>query len=529
MTQSIAQSYMPVFTGAQAIELAGRAPWWTPQIFNAKADGIHNDTIAVQAAIDSCGAAGGGVVFFPEGTYLISAITVSSPNVYLVGSGIQNTIIKKSTSAADTAAITISASYCGVSNLTIKGVSVASFVGNETAIDIVGVNDSTRRSNCIVDKVEVYDIGSYGVQAYYAKHLRVTNCYIHDVGYAGIGIWASDYSIVTGNQIHTVTPGTSSNVYGIFFSHKAVSDTRLKFAICSDNQIYNLPIWEALDTHGGTHVTFSNNTIFECKRGIVAGIDTLNSYVPNYCNITNNTIDAGTLSTVDCGIIYAGVDGGADVYGGVIDGNIIRNHGNTNIDFGAIYVYDTNGLVISSNNIYNSKGVGISLYRNNTGLVIQGNAINGIQAGVANATGIIARSTGNTGLISDNYVDATAEIALYATASNTSLQFGRNIFTSSGSPILAGVELLGRGLEIYGNLTFDPGALIDGQGTDANIPVTGANLGDAVEFSAPYSLQGLTVTGYVQSVNTVYLRLQNETGGPIDLGNGNWKIKVTKM
>lgn len=529
MSISVAQSYMPVFPAAQAIELAGRAPWWTPQVFNARADGITNDTVAVQAAITACGEAGGGVVFFPEGTYLISALTVSNPNVYLVGSGIRNTIIKKSASTASTSAITISSNYCGVSNLTIQGLSVASYVADECGINIVGVDNSTRRTNCTIKNVEVYDIGSYGVQCYYGKYTTVNDCYIHDVGYAGIGIWASEYTQTCGNTIHTITPGTSSNAYGIFYSHKVLGDTRTKFATCTNNLVYNIPLWEGLDNHGATHITFANNVIYECRLGIVATIDAgVNDYVPNYCNISDNVIDAGTLSTVDAGIIYAGVDGGNDAFGGVIAGNIIRSHGNTNIDRGAIYCYDTNGLSITDNNIYNSKGVGISLYARNSGVNVVGNTINGIQAGVANASGIIVRSTGNTGLVADNYIDATAEYCLYASAANTSLQFGRNVFVTSGSAIID-PQNLGRGLEIYASSGLDPGNIADGAGDTYPITVTGANLGDAVEFSAPYDLQGITVTAWVSAVNTVSMRFQNETGGAIDLASGTYKFKVTKM
>jgi hypothetical protein len=84
-------------------------------------------------------------------------------------------------------------------------------------------------------------------------------------------------------------------------------------------------------------------------------------------------------------------------------------------------------------------------------------------------------------------------------------------------------------LILSGSATWDPGSLADGAGeTSAAITVTGAALGDFVLVSAPYDLQGITCNGYVSAANTVKIRLQNETGGVIDLASGTWKVKVIK-
>lgn len=77
--------------------------------------------------------------------------------------------------------------------------------------------------------------------------------------------------------------------------------------------------------------------------------------------------------------------------------------------------------------------------------------------------------------------------------------------------------------------TYDPGSLADGAGeTSGDITVTGAELGDFVEVAAPYDLQGILATAYVSAADTVKIRLQNETGGTIDLASGVWKVRVKK-
>lgn len=78
-------------------------------------------------------------------------------------------------------------------------------------------------------------------------------------------------------------------------------------------------------------------------------------------------------------------------------------------------------------------------------------------------------------------------------------------------------------------LTWDPPSLADGAGaTSSAITIAGAAFGDTVTVGAPYDLQGILCTGYVSAANTARIRLQNETGGTIDLGSGDWKVTVAK-
>ncbi len=62
--------------------------------YGAKGDGVTNDSTAIAAAIADCAAAGGGVVYFPPGTYVNTAVlNVTTTTVNLVGSGSANTTI----------------------------------------------------------------------------------------------------------------------------------------------------------------------------------------------------------------------------------------------------------------------------------------------------------------------------------------------------------------------------------------------------------------------------------------------------
>ena len=60
--------------------------------FGAKGDGVTDDTISIQTAMDEL--INGGVLLIPEGTFIVSSINIPFDNITIMGSGIESTIIK---------------------------------------------------------------------------------------------------------------------------------------------------------------------------------------------------------------------------------------------------------------------------------------------------------------------------------------------------------------------------------------------------------------------------------------------------
>jgi hypothetical protein len=82
---------------------------------------------------------------------------------------------------------------------------------------------------------------------------------------------------------------------------------------------------------------------------------------------------------------------------------------------------------------------------------------------------------------------------------------------------------------MFGSATYDAASLIDGAGATGTVTVTGAALGDLVlGLSFGVDLQGITCTAYVSAANTVSFRLQNESGGTIDLASTTVRALVGK-
>lgn len=72
--------------------------------------------------------------------------------------------------------------------------------------------------------------------------------------------------------------------------------------------------------------------------------------------------------------------------------------------------------------------------------------------------------------------------------------------------------------------TYDAGSLADAAGETTTVTIPGAALGDACLASLGVSAAAITVTCYVSAANTASVRLQNESGGTLDLASTTLRV-----
>jgi hypothetical protein len=122
--------------GGQAVYDRGGAVY-NVKAYGALGDGSANDTKAIQTLINDVGSAGGGIVFFPPGTYKVSALTVEANKVWLRGAGRATSVI--ATSSATANVITVGAA-ARRDNVSITDLGFAPSVTRRGGADIFAGN-----------------------------------------------------------------------------------------------------------------------------------------------------------------------------------------------------------------------------------------------------------------------------------------------------------------------------------------------------------------------------------------------------
>lgn len=146
----------------------------------------------------------------------------------------------------------------------------------------------------------------------------------------------------------------------------------------------------------------------------------------------------------------------------------------------------------------------------------------------------------NSTLIGNDFGDCTGSV-LVPSGVHDGLVISANLFPASYTSF--GINVTSTKVRCIGNVgvadyqtdqvlttsaTYDPPNLADGAGTTTTVTCTGAALGDLARASFSLDLQGITVTAWVSSANTVSVRFQNESGGVLDLASGTLRVRVEK-
>ena len=183
--------------------------------YGATGDGTTDDTAAIQAAIDAASAAGGGTVYLPVGTFLVSyaqlsgtqrAALVLKSNVTLQGAGWGATTLALDASEDAHVIVARGLTNAGVRDLAIDGNranQTGSPASGNRAAGILVVDTATRFT---VDGVHVYDTDDYGigVQLGTASYCRFSNISIENAGSDGMD-FKSTSNNSKGNRIENIT------------------------------------------------------------------------------------------------------------------------------------------------------------------------------------------------------------------------------------------------------------------------------------------------------------------------------------
>ena len=484
-----------------------------------------------------------------------ASISITSNNVRILGVGasvgsgtaVPATSIQWSSMGAatigpyggGTAGINIAANNVSLENLALRGPAAGVYVGNEVMVLAQGTSTTSRRGGLQLRNVEIYNVGSDGIFTYFFDEGRIENSYIHNIGYAGGRFVSSNHWWIGNNRIQTITPGTSSDMYGLAFTHYSTGYNVAAGAgtkntanpFCWDITITNNHVENVLstgiDAHGCYECVVSGNKVYAVAKGIAiaGGSGDATAYAGGDNVISNNVVDAnystGALSGLEntaSPIASAGIELGSPTVvlhqRVVVSGNVIRNFGVvSSTPSGAIRAYGVAYSTISGNVIDRWGGVGIAVDANSSN--VSDNVILRL-ADPADTAGYAIATTSTTGALS---VIANTVSAGGGTAARIGFWYGQG--GSTLLPVLTGNDFTAATASQLTQVTT--GALrgadytneiaISGAGTSINVsnctPGTGclvlisSTSGTTFTAITGGGADGMFVTFYVVSATTV--------------------------
>jgi hypothetical protein len=295
-------------------------PWFDVRAYNAKGDGVTDDTAAIQSALDAAADLGGGTVFLPAGTYVITSSLVVGTYVILAGAGSARTMIDMSSAQMENSAgITSTYVYNPCEPTSNQDIPVAITL---RGFAIIGSNAQCpwydgktgiylTANGCTMEQVEVWHC-RVGIRVRgwnnYVSNCRILSCNKgFDISWssdddpwgdpgatdndASQGTWL--YGCYYGSNVDTVAIQSydpSSGVYTTDSPHGFAEGDSVYIAGCLPAGFNGLFTVETADPLGTTFTLATNNPESLSQAGIASLQESYEAYAPGW-NIATATHD----------------------------------------------------------------------------------------------------------------------------------------------------------------------------------------------------------------------------------------------
>ncbi|HSW99793.1 MAG TPA: hypothetical protein VLH38_02030 [Patescibacteria group bacterium] len=285
-------------------QLSPRQQWFDVRDYGAKLNNT-DDTNAIQAAIDACGAAGGGTVFIPQGTVAVTTIVLKN-HVWLRGAGMYATTVRCLSNTNATViknyvspnGVIGNAEFCGVLDLQVDGNKAGN--GGATSHGIAfGTNpqytqatgDNQFDPHHLVQNVRITNCSGVGFYDNGRSECRLINVVAEKNLNGGIATSFDTF-------LESCTAG-NNGVFGFSFSHGDIMANNCKAFLAGRDQATNSPGFSM--TGAGLAVTLTG-CIAQNNNGDGFFISGVTSIIMSGCAADSNNYGTGNASDAFVGV-----------------------------------------------------------------------------------------------------------------------------------------------------------------------------------------------------------------------------------
>jgi hypothetical protein len=500
------------------------------KLYGADGDGTTDDTTAISAAYTAAVAAGGGIIYFPAGTYIVAGaasnstiFTVSASNITFRGAGRKVSYIKPSTAMgaghtvfavgavsrvvfedlgltkASAAASSKAISFAASDNCTVHRTFVDSqfgwsvFVGSDSQRTVIRELESAGSSSnnieinassyTLVDGCDITGVTGNGVELYENGGSivgnSVQNCWIHGTPSLGVGSFGTTDTIVEGNIIEGATTA------GVYATNSEVTPAT-----------------------SGSGLIIRGNRIRSTASGASGGIYVVNAYSggvgPTDVVIESNHVTASGGSVAGINVQ------GTGAMRATIQGNVSNLNGGTGINVDGVRASVIGNVVMNNSQVgvgtFNGISVGAGAATSNT--IVIGNDCSDTQGTHTQQFGVYIGASSTDAVVIGNKAIGTTNLGVYDVGTRTVRQHNRQDFASASLiPNVFAAPTVQLRTTITYSASMTPNAW---NGNEFVITATNANA-----FTINDPTGGTSTTG-----QRITIRIKNTSGGA--LGAATW-------